>query len=153
MLYDYKMFFFQILVVKEEYNMAKNKEYKAGTYIKKKPRKKKNGPMCPVCASCEDRKLCKNRKDKKLMLKCPECKECADAENCDIFYISEEHKIVIPIGRDEDTGKIIRKSFSGKTEAEAIYKSVQYQKEVEAGNIEPTIRKKYIVLYLYFKNI
>ena len=122
--------------------MTKNKEYKAGTYIKKKLRKKKTGIMCPICSNCIDKKYCKNRRDTKLMLKCPECKECSDSEHCDTFYISEEHKILIPIGRDKDTGKIIRKSFSGKTEAEAIYKSVQFQKEVEAGNIEPAIRKK-----------
>ena len=120
--------------------MEKNKEYLAGTYIKKNPRKKKRGRICPVCASCTDRKFCKNRKDIKLMRKCPECKECSDAENCDIFYINEEHKVLIPIGRDDD-GNIIRKSFSGKTEAEAIYKSVQYQKDVEAGIIEPTLKK------------
>lgn len=121
--------------------MTKQKNYKAGTYIKKKARKNKSGPICPICASCKDKKLCKNRKDTKLMIKCPECKECSDAENCDTFYISQEHKVTIPVGRDETTGKIIRKSFCGKSEAEAIYKSVQYQKDLEAGIIEPITRK------------
>ena len=121
--------------------MTKQKNYKAGTYIKKKARKNKAGPICPICASCKDRKLCRNRKDTKLMIKCPECKECSDSENCDTFYISQEHKVTIPVGRDEITGKIIRKSFCGKTEAEAIYKSVQYQKDLEAGIIEPITRK------------
>lgn len=117
------------------------KDYKPGTYLTKKARKNKKGTICPVCASCNNKKFCKNRKDTKLMRQCPDCKECRDAENCDSFYLGTENKVLIPIGRDEETGRIIRKSFSGETKSEATYKSVQYQKDLECGNIEPIIRK------------
>ncbi len=115
-------------------------EFTVGSYTKKKPKDKRIGKICPICANCKDRKLCKNRKDTKLMRACPDCKECADAENCDSFYISMEYKITLPVGKDQD-GKTIRKSFSGKTKEEAIYKAVQYKKDVEAGIITPTIKK------------
>ena len=125
----------------ENINMKENKDYTVGTYIKKKARKDKTGTICPICASCKNKRLCNNRRNTRKMLKCPECKECSDKENCDTFYISFEHKVTIPVGRDKETGKIIRKSFNGKSEAEAIYNSVQYQKAVESGEIVPEIKK------------
>ena len=117
------------------------KDYKAGTYTVKTAKKKKTGTICKICATCNNKSICKNRKNTTLMRKCPECRDCKDAENCDTFYITTEHKVLMPIGRDETTGDIIRKSFSGKTESEAIYKAVQYKKDIENGNIEPVIRK------------
>lgn len=33
----------------------KNKDYKVGTYLVKKPRPKKDRPMCPTCAKCLDK--------------------------------------------------------------------------------------------------
>ena len=114
--------------------MKKKKDYTVGTYIKKKARKDKTGTICPICAGCKDKKFCKNRRNTKLMLKCPECKDCCDKENCDTFYIYEEHKATISI-KDEKTGKVIRKGFCGKTEREAIARSVEYQQGVEKGDI------------------
>lgn len=114
--------------------MKTKKDYTVGTYIKKKPRKDKTGTICPICASCKDKKFCKNRRNTKLMLKCPECKDCSDKDNCDTFYIFEEHKATISI-KDEKTGKVIRKSFCAKTERDAIARSVKYQQSVEKGDI------------------
>lgn len=116
------------------------KDYKPGTYPTKKVRQKRKKKICPICAKCTDKKFCKNRKDTSLMRKCPECKECRDKENCDVFYLGTENKVAIPVGRDEN-GKILRRSFSGKTQSEATYRSIQYQKDVECGNILPTIKK------------
>lgn len=121
--------------------MSNNKDYKAGTYITKKPRKTRLGKMCPVCSRCSDRKFCKHRKNVKLMRKCENCKNCADKDNCDVFYIGVQHKITIPVAVDEMTGKQVRKSFSGKTGSEAIYNSEKYKKDVEIGAIKPKIKK------------
>ena len=74
----------------------KEKEYTAGTYITKKPRKKRLGKMCPVCTRCSDRDYCRHRKNIKLMQKCENCKTCTDKDNCDVFYIGEQHRITIP---------------------------------------------------------
>lgn len=63
------------------------------------------------------------------MNKCTDCSNCSDIDNCDKFYITEQHSITIPVGVDEETGETIRKKFSGKTEHEAIYKSEQFKKE------------------------
>ena len=115
--------------------MKKRKDYTVGTYIKKKPRKEKTGSICPVCSGCKNKRFCRNRRDTKLMQKCQECKECYDKENCDTFYIFEEHKATITLGKDEKTGRVIKKSFCGKTEREAIARSLEYQKSIESGEI------------------
>lgn len=111
----------------------KNKDYKVGTYLVKKPRPKKEKTICPTCAKCLNKDFCKNRKNTKLMNKCTDCSNCNDAQNCDKFYITEQHSITIPIGIDEQTGETIRKKFSGKTENEAIYKAEQFKKENPFG--------------------
>ena len=79
----------------------KNKDYKVGTYLVKKPRPKKDGATCPTCAKCTNKDFCNHRKNVKLMKKCYDCSNCADAENCDKFYITEQHSITIPVGVDE----------------------------------------------------
>ena len=119
----------------------KEKKYKTGTYINKKVRPTRTGAMCPICTRCSDRNFCKHRKNVKLMRKCENCKSCSDKENCDVFYINVQNKITIPVGVDEETGKSIRKSFSGKTENEAIYNSEKYKREVEEGTVKPKLKK------------
>ena len=119
----------------------KEKKYKTGTYINKKIRTKRTGIMCPTCSRCSERSFCKHRKNVKLMRKCENCKTCCDKENCDVFYINFQNKITIPVAVDEETGKPIRKSFSGSTENEAIYNSEKFKKEVEAGVIKPKLKK------------
>lgn len=120
---------------------TKNKDYKAGTYVTKKPRKQRLGKMCPICTRCSDRSYCKHRKNIKLMQRCENCKNCKDKENCDVYYIGEQHRITIPIIVDEETGETIRKTFSGKTQSEAIYNAEKYKKEVASGTIKPEVKK------------
>ena len=119
-----------------------NKEYKPGTYINKKIRKKRLGKMCPTCTRCSDRSFCKHRKNIKLMRKCENCKNCTDKDNCDVFYMSMQNKITITVGVDEETGKKIRKSFSGDTQNEAVYNSEKYKKDVKDGTVKPQLKKK-----------
>ena len=35
----------------------KNKDYKVGTYLVKKPRPKKDGATCPTCAKCTNKEF------------------------------------------------------------------------------------------------
>ena len=120
---------------------SKNKDYKAGTYITKKPRKQRLEKMCPICKKCSDRSYCKHRKNIKLMQKCDNCRTCKDKENCDVFYIGEQHRITIPIVVNEETRQTIRKTFSGKTESEAIYNSEKYKKDIANGVTKPEIKQ------------
>lgn len=112
---------------------SKNKDYKVGTYKVKKERLKNDRPMCPICSKCLNKDYCNHRKNLSLMKKCTDCSSCADIENCDKFYITEQHSITIPVGVDETTGEVIRKKFSGKTQNEAIYKAEQFKKDNPNG--------------------
>ena len=120
---------------------SNNKEYKIGTYVNKKVRQKRLEKMCPVCKKCPNKSFCKHRKNVKLMRKCENCKECNDKEHCYVFYIIIQHKITIPVAFDDENGKIIRKSFSGKSSNEAIYNSEKYKKDIESGIIKPKLKK------------
>ncbi len=110
-----------------------NKDYKVGTYLVKKQRPKRDRPICPICSKCFNKNFCNNMKNIKLMNKCTDCNNCKDSDNCDKFYITEQHSITIPVGIDEQTGETIRKKFSGKTEHEAIYKAEQFKKDNPFG--------------------
>lgn len=107
------------------------KGYTVGTYIIKTEKKNSELPMCPICKKCKDRSLCKNRKDKKEMGKCSKCKKCKDAEKCDKFYINEQHKATLTIGKDIETGEAIRKTFTAKTQEEALDKMYKYKLEMK----------------------
>ena len=107
------------------------KGYTVGTYIIKTEKKNSGLPMCPICKKCKDRSLCKNRKDKKEMGKCSKCKKCKDSEKCDKFYINEQHKATLTIGKDIETGEAIRKTFTAKTQEEALDKMYKYKLEMK----------------------
>ena len=107
------------------------KGYTVGTYIIKSEKKNSELPMCPTCKKCKDRSICKNRKDKKEMSKCNKCKNCKDAEKCDKFYINEQHKATLTIGKDIETGEAIRKTFTAKTQEEALDKMYKYKLEMK----------------------
>lgn len=112
-----------------------SKGYTVGTYIIKTEKKTSNLPMCPICKKCKDRSFCKNRKDKKEMNKCQKCKSCKNTEQCDKFYINEQHKATLTLGKDIETGTIIRKTFTAKTQEEALDKMYKYKLEMKkVGN-------------------
>ena len=107
------------------------KGYTVGTYTIKTEKKNSELPMCPICKKCKDRSICQNRKDKKSMSKCDKCKKCKDADKCDKFYINEQHKATLTIGKDIETGEAIRKSFTAKTQEEALDKMYKYKLEMK----------------------
>lgn len=117
------------------------KGYTVGTYIIKSEKKNSELPICPICKNCKDRSICKNRKDKKEMNKCEKCKNCKDAEKCDKFYINEQHKATLTIGKDIETGEAIRKSFTAKTQEEALDKMYKYKLEMKKSGKTIEIKK------------
>lgn len=117
------------------------KGYTVGTYIIKSEKKNSESPICPICKKCKDRSICKNRKDKKEMNKCEKCKSCKDSEKCDKFYINEQHKATLTIGKDIETGEAIRKSFTAKTQEEALDKMYKYKLEMKKSGKTIEIKK------------
>ena len=88
-----------------------------GTYISRKIKDKKEKD---VCADCEINKKIQNKnieKEKQYEL----CKGC---EKC---YVSKTCKAVLTVGRDQTTGKTIRKSFVADTEELALSNALQYK--------------------------
>ena len=106
----------------------KQKGITVGTYINKIKKKNTDLPICPTCKKCKDKSICKNRTQ---MSKCPKCKKCKDDEHCDKFYIHTQAKAMLTIGKDIDTKEIIRKTFTGNTEEEALDKLYKYKLEMK----------------------
>lgn len=122
--------------------MQHSKGITVGTYTVKTKKKVNSLPICPTCKKCKDRKLCSNRKK---LSKCPICKNCKNAEQCDIFYITTCSKAILNLGRSPQTGKEIKKSFTGKTEDEALYKLYQFKDEVKKNGLPRNIIQKSVV--------
>lgn len=107
----------------------KQKGITVGTYYSRIKRKKSDLPICPTCKKCKNKELCNNRKNLKA---CNKCKKCEDIKNCDKYYFTKQAKAVLTIGKDPKTKKAIKKTFTAKTEEEAmedLYKYKLYAKE------------------------
>ena len=122
--------------------MQHSKGITVGTYTVKTKKKVNSLPICPTCKKCKDRKICSNRKK---LSKCSICKNCKNAEQCDIFYITTCSKAILNLGRSPQTGKEIKKSFTGKTEDEALYKLYQFKDEVKKNGLPRNIIQKSVV--------
>ncbi len=88
-----------------------------GTYISRKPKNKNDKS---ICANCEKNKE-NIDKEKQYNL----CKECNK------FYVSKTCKAVLTIGRDQTTGKTLRKSFVADSEEKALRNALQYKLELD----------------------
>ena len=122
--------------------MQHSKGITFGTYTIKTKKKVNTLPICPTCKNCKDRKVCSNRKK---LSKCSVCKNCSNAAECDIFYISSCSKTILNLGRSPQTGKEIKKTFTGKTEDEALYKLYQFKDNVKRNRLPKNILQKTMV--------
>ena len=122
--------------------MQHSKGITVGTYTIKTKKKVNTLPICPTCKNCKDRKVCSNRKK---FSKCSICKNCSNAAECDIFYISSCSKAILNLGRSPQTGKEIKKTFTGKTEDEALYKLYQFKDTVKRNGLPKNILQKTMV--------
>lgn len=126
------------IFIKRWGNFMGYKGYTVGTYIIKREKKKSDLPICHICKKCKDKSVCNNRKNKKEMSKCEKCRKCNNSLKCDKFYINQQHKATLTISKNPNTGAIIRKTFTGRTEEEALNKMYKYKfetKELEKSNI------------------
>ena len=119
--------------------MQHSKGITVGTYTVKTKKKINSLPICPTCKKCKDRSICSNRKK---LTKCSICKNCSDKDNCDIYYISSCCKAILNLGRSPQTGKEIKKTFTGQTEDEALYKLYQFKDEVKRNGLPQNIIQK-----------
>ena len=122
--------------------MQHSKGITVGTYTIKTKKKVNSLPICPTCKNCKDRSVCSNRKK---LTKCSICKNCANSECCDIYYISSCCKAILNLGRSPQTGKEIKKTFTGKTEDEALYKLYQFKDDVKRNGLPRNILEKSVV--------
>ena len=122
--------------------MQHSKGITVGTYTIKTKKKVNALPICPTCKNCKDRKVCSNRKK---LSKCSVCKNCSNSAECDIFYISSCSKAILNLGRSPQTGKEIKKTFTGKTEDEALYKLYQFKDNVKRNGLPKNILQKTMV--------
>ena len=98
-------------------------------YYIKAEKKDSDLPMCPICKKCKDRSICKNRKNKKEMNK------------CDKFYIHKQSKATLIIGKDIETGELIRKTFTAITEDEALDKMYKYKLDMKKAGKPINIKR------------
>ena len=122
--------------------MQHSKGITVGTYTIKTKKKVNTLPICPTCKNCKDRSICSNRKK---LAKCSICKNCSNAAECDIYYISSCSKAILNLGRSPQTGKEIKKTFTGKTEDEALYKLYQFKDNVKRNGLPKNILQKTMV--------
>ncbi len=104
----------------------KFKGISVGTYISKKPKGKYDDS---ICANCEKNKNIDKEKQYEL------CK------GCDKFYISKTCKAILTTGRDQTTGKTLRKSFVANTEEEALKNALQYKLDLDKNGGPKIITK------------
>ena len=89
-----------------------------GTYYSKRSKGNYNEA---ICTSCEKNKTKNIDKEKQFEL----CK------GCDKFYFSKTCKAILTIGRDQTSGKTIRKSFVANTEEEAFNNALSFKIEMD----------------------
>ena len=122
--------------------MQHSKGITVGTYPVKTKKKVTKLPICPTCNNCKDRSICSNRT---TLSKCSVCKKCTNSGQCDIFYITTCSKAILNLGRSPQTGKEIKKTFTGKTEDEALYKLYQFKDDVKKNGLPKNIIEKTVV--------
>lgn len=130
-----------------------NKGYTVGTYIIKTEKKNSELSMCPICKKCKDKSVCQNRKNKRSMNNCDKCRKCKNADKCDKFYINEQHKATLTIGKDIETGEVIRKTFTAKTQEEALDKMYKYKLEMKRSGCSIELKRTEKTIAILAKEI
>lgn len=78
------------------------------------------------------------------MNNCDKCRKCKNADKCDKFYIKEQHKATLTIGKDIETGEVTRKTFTAKTQEETLDKMYKYKyyKEKETQKVIDYLKRE-----------
>ena len=109
--------------------------------------------MCPICKKCKDRSVCQNRKNKKSMNNCDKCRKCKNADKCYKFYINEQHKATLTIGKDIETGEVIRKTFTAKAQEEALDKMYKCKLEMKRSGCSIELKRTEKTIAILAKEI
>ena len=83
-----------------------------GTYPSIRPRKGTDKNVCKNCKICQSTKYKTADNLEKVHI-------CRDS-GCNLFYFSQTSKAIVSLGRNEITGKEIKKTFVANTEEEAL---------------------------------
>ncbi len=102
-----------------------------GTYISRKPKNKKEKD---VCTNCEiNKKIQTKNIDKE--------KEYELCKGCDKCYVSKTCKALLTTGRDQTTGKTLRKTFVADTEELALSIALQHKLDLDKNGGPRVITK------------
>lgn len=101
-----------------------------GTYINRKLKTNLNFPIKKVCKKCKSIFECNNKKEIKSLIRCPKCKAELTYLDEDAFYTSKVSKAVLNLGKDLND-KPVKKTFTGKTEEEALKKLYAFKDTLE----------------------
>ena len=101
-----------------------------GTYTNRKLKTNLKFPIKKVCKKCKSIFECNNKKEVKSLIKCPKCKSDLDYLNTNDYYTSKVSKAILNLGKDLNN-KPVKKTFTGKTEEEALRKLYAYKDNLE----------------------
>ena len=102
-----------------------------GTYTNRKPKSTLIFPVQKICNRCKTIYDCNNKKEIKSLLRCSKCKsDLSYLNEEDLYYISKVSKAVFTLGKDLN-GKLVKKTFTGKSQEEALRKAYAYKDTLE----------------------
>ena len=109
--------------------MGKLKGITSGTYLTKRIRNEKNKKLLKeeICNRCKLKDSCKYRKISKFS----NGKSFENNVNCEEFYFTVTSKAILTVGRDRTTGKTLTKTFTGKSEEDAINMALTEKLKIE----------------------
>ena len=101
-----------------------------GTYTNHKLKTTLKFPVQKICKRCKSIFNCNNKKEIKSLIKCPKCKADLGYLDKNNYYTSTVSKAILTLGKDLN-GKLVKKTFTGKTEEEALRKLYAYKDTLE----------------------
>jgi hypothetical protein len=109
--------------------MGKLKGITSGTYLTKRIKNSKNKKLSKeeICNRCNFKSTCKYKKTTKFS----SGKVFNNNVDCNEFYFTISAKAILTIGRDRTTGKTLTKTFTGKTEEDAINMALTEKLKIE----------------------
>ena len=102
-----------------------------GTYTNRKLKSTLKFPIQKICKKCKTIYDCNSQKEIKSLLKCSKCKnDLSYVDENSLYYTSEVIKAVLSLGKDLN-GKRQTKTFTGKTQEEALRKLYAFKDTLE----------------------
>lgn len=119
------------------------KQDKLHSKDKKRDKEKNKEKIEKICNDCELNRTCPYFSTDRYRSYLERHKEIPNI-NCDKLYVSAGSKSQVTIGRNEITGKIIKKSFSGNNAEDAMNKALNAKLEIAKNGGEKIINRSTI---------